>query len=165
MRPFHLLVAIALLCGVAAAWLASRPTRAPEMHLTDLDGHSVDWERFAGKVVLVDFWATWCPPCRVSMPELQAVQERWEGQGFTVLGISVGDHGPAAVEKFVSDHDLTYPIAIDDPENPVASRFGVRALPTAFLVDRQGRIVRRWTGAADPEELDRRLGQLLDAER
>ena len=161
MRPFFVMIAIAAVLGVGVVLFASQKGPAPAIDLVDLDGHAVNWDRFRGKVVLVDFWATWCPPCRRSMPELQAVHERWQGRDFTVLGISVDQHGAAPVEKFIAEHGLTYPIAIDDPQDPVSSRWGVRVLPTAFLVDREGRIVRRWTGAADPGELDRRLSALL----
>ncbi len=132
------------------------------MKLVDLQGKSVDWKRFDGKVVLVDFWATWCQPCRAAMPEMQAVHDRWAKKGFTVLGISVDTQGPANVQKFVSTRKLTYPIAIDDPNDPLAERFGVYAIPWAVLVDGKGRIVQRWVGAPGREELEKHLATLLN---
>ena len=138
----------------------SRP-KAPAMKLVDLEGKAVDWKRFEGKVVLVDFWATWCQPCRVSMPEMQKVHERWSKKGFSVVGISVDTQGPANVQRFVATRKLTYPIAIDDPDDSVAGRFGVYALPWAVLVDRKGQVVHQWVGAPPTEELEQRLATLL----
>ena len=138
---------------------------APELRLVDLGGKAVDWKRFRGKVVLVDFWATWCGPCRISMPEMQALHDRYAKRGFSVLGISVDQHGPAPVQRFVTTRKLTYPIAIDDPNDPVAERFGVRALPTAFLVDGKGQVVARWIGAPDPKEIEQHLSRLLPPAR
>ena len=138
---------------------------APALRLVDLEGKAVDWKRFEGKVVLVDFWATWCVPCRLSMPEMQKVHDRYRARGFSVIGISVDQQGPANVERFVATRKLTYPIAIDDLKDPVALRFGVRALPTAFLVDGKGRIVQRWIGSPDLKELEARLAKLLPRPR
>ena len=140
--------------------LSSGPKLAPALGLTDLKGKRVDWERFEGKVVLVDFWATWCPPCRRSLPELQALHERWSSRGFTVLGVSVDQQAAAHVAKFVAARELTYPIAIDTKQ-AVAQRYGVRALPTAYLVDGEGRIVKYWVGPPDPDELEDRIAALL----
>jgi peroxiredoxin len=132
---------------------SSGPTLAPALGLTDLQGKWVDWKRFEGRLVLVDFWATWCRPCRRSLPELQELHERWSPGGFTVLGVSVDQQAAANVQKFVAARNLTYPIAID-AKQAVAQRYGVRALPTAYLVDGEGRIVKSWVGSPDPEELD-----------
>jgi peroxiredoxin/YHS domain-containing protein len=137
------------------------PRPVPEMKLEDLSGQAVDWKRFDDQVVLVDFWATWCVPCRKSMPELQALHERYRGRGFSVLGISVDTQGPANVKKFVSTRKLTYPIAIDDAEDPVWQRYRVKAVPAAFLVDREGRIVAQWTGAPNLKDVEAKLAALL----
>jgi peroxiredoxin len=139
------------------------PRAAPELRLAALDGDSISWERLKGKVVLVDFWATWCPPCRKSMPELQALYDRYADRGFTVLGVSIDEGGPARVRKFVAGRRIRYPIALDHPERPAWERFRVKAVPAAFLVDQEGRIVAQWTGApADVRELEGMLGPLLE---
>ena len=158
------LLAIVLLSSLAgppgeAGQAYDRP--APALKLVDLEGRPVDWKRFEGKVVLVDFWATWCGPCRLAMPEMQSVHDRWSKRGFSVLGISVDQQGPANVQRFVATRKLTYPVAIDDLRDPISARFGVRAIPTAFLVDQRGRIVHRWIGSPDRKELETRLAGLL----
>jgi thiol-disulfide isomerase/thioredoxin len=137
------------------------PRPVPAMALRDLAGQAVDWKRFDDQVVLVDFWATWCVPCRKVMPELQALHQKYASRGFSVLGISVDTQGPANVKKFVSSRKLTYPIAIDDTKDPVWQRYRVKAVPAAFLVDREGRIVAQWTGAADVEDVEAKLATLL----
>ena len=139
------------------------PRPVPAMALKDLAGQAVDWKRFDDQVVLVDFWATWCVPCRKSMPELQALHARYASRGFSVLGISVDTQGPANVRKFVASRKLTYPIAIDDTKDPVWQRYRVKAVPAAFLVDREGRIVAQWTGATDLKDVEAKLATLLPA--
>ncbi|MEO6462968.1 MAG: TlpA disulfide reductase family protein [Candidatus Eisenbacteria bacterium] len=159
--PLLAIVLLTSLVGPPGEAVAIPPRPAPAMQLTDLRGRAVDWKRFEGKVVLVDFWATWCAPCRLAMPEMQVLHDRYAARGFTVLGISVDQQGPANVERFVTSRKLTYPIAIDNPRDPVALRFGVRALPTAFLVDGKGRIVVRWVGSPDKKDLERHLKRML----
>ena len=137
------------------------PRPVPAMELTDLAGKAVDWDRFDDRVVLVDFWATWCVPCRKAMPELQALHQRYAARGFSVLGISIDTQGPANVKKFVSTRKLTYPIAIDDPKDPLWQRYRVKAVPAAFLVDREGKIVAQWTGAANVKDVEAKLAAML----
>jgi len=141
----------------------SFPRPAPELSLTAMDGSGVNWESLAGKVVLVDFWATWCAPCRKSMPRLQALHDRYVARGFTVLGISIDTGKNAAkVKRFATARKITYPIAIDSEKTSAWGRFGVKAVPAAFLVDAKGQIVAQWTGAlADDAELDGRLAAML----
>ena len=96
-----------------------------------------------GKVTLVDFWATWCAPCRKSMPELQSLHEKYRARGFSVVGVSIDEGKDAArkVKKFVDAKKITYPIVIDSEKSPTWERFRVKAVPAAFLVDQEGRIV------------------------
>jgi thiol-disulfide isomerase/thioredoxin len=142
------------------------PRPAPELSVLDLAGKPVRWEALRGKVVLLDFWATWCAPCRKSMPELQALHDKYSARGFTVLGVSI-DEGKAAqkVKKFVASRKIAYPVAIDSEKAPTWERFRVKAVPAAFLVDQRGRIVAQWTGiSANAAELDRTLAALLAEE-
>jgi peroxiredoxin/YHS domain-containing protein len=139
------------------------PRPAPRLHLSDLSGQLLTWEGLKGKVVLIDFWATWCVPCRKSMPELQALHEKYAAQGFTVLGVSIDEsQAVERVRRFISSKKITYPIALDSEKAPVWERFHVKAVPAAFLVDRDGHVVAQWTGArVDLPELEEKLGSLL----
>ena len=137
------------------------PRAAPAFALSDLAGKPVSSASLKGKVVLVDFWATWCVPCRKSMPELQALHDKYASRGFTVLGISTDQGGVAKVKKFVEDRKYTYPIAVDSEKAPAWEAYGVRAIPAAFLLDAKGRIVAQWTGAPNTAEVESRIDSLL----
>ena len=140
------------------------PRPAPSFELRDLTGSAVSSETVRGKVVLVDFWATWCAPCRKSMPALQALHDRFASRGFVVLGISIDEGDPARVRKYVTSKKLTYPIAVDSGRTPAWEAFRVKAVPAAYLLDRDGRIVAQWNGSAvDARDLEARLEELLTA--
>jgi peroxiredoxin/YHS domain-containing protein len=138
------------------------PRPVPAFALTDLSGKPISPAALAGQVVLLDFWATWCAPCRKSMPELQALHDRYRDRGFTVVGVSIDEDGPAKVKKYVRAKKITYPIALDSGKDPAWEAFKVKAVPAAFLIDRQGQLVAQWTGAAATRaELERALEKLL----
>jgi thiol-disulfide isomerase/thioredoxin len=141
---------------------ADFPRPVPTFAVTELGGQSISPASLAGKVVLLDFWATWCAPCRKSMPELQALHDKYKERGFTVIGISIDEGGPAKVKKYVRSKKITYPIAMDSEKDPAWEAFKVKAVPAAFLLDREGRLVAQWTGAAaSRSELEQALGKLL----
>lgn len=142
---------------------ASGPTPAPALTATLLDGRAIGWKDYAGKPVLLDFWATWCAPCRKSMPELQALHEKWSARGLVVLGLSIDESKDAAkVKKFVASRKLGYPIAMDAARGPTWERFRVQSVPATFLVDAEGRVVARWLGAAPrPDDVERELQKLF----
>jgi thiol-disulfide isomerase/thioredoxin len=141
---------------------ASFPRPVPEFEVRDLSGRIHTPGALKGRVVLIDFWATWCAPCRKSMPELQALHQKYSGMGLTVLGISIDEGGAKPVKKFVSSKRISYPIALDSGASPAWAAFRVKAVPAAFLLDREGRIVAQWTGVpADAEALERRVRELL----
>jgi len=111
---------------------------APDFTLKTLDNEDISLSGFKGKVVLLDFWATWCGPCRESIPHLVQLQKTYQEKGFQVIGLSVDKGDGNAVRKFVKSMDIPYPVAIA-PED-VARNYGVSSLPTTLLIDKQGKI-------------------------
>lgn len=141
------------------------PRPAPAFALRDLEGGEISLAGLRGRVVLLDFWATWCAPCLKSMPELEALHRRYGAKGLTVLGVSTDEGGPEKVRRFAKARKVTYPIALDDEWAPAWADYRVRAVPSAFLIDREGRIVAQWTGAApEKKALAAKIEELLAAE-
>jgi len=163
-------VILALLLFVASrlwpqlsAWTGIGPRLgpAPEIRVTTLDGRSFGPEELRGRVVLVNFWATWCIPCRVEMPALQRLHERYAAEGLVVLGLSTDSEGRALVERYLEENGFTFPVAMADPETRRA--FGeFRAIPTTFLIDRDGTIRHRVTGIFAPPALRSAVERLLE---
>jgi len=110
--------------------------------LTDLSGKKVALSDFRGHPVLVDFWATWCEPCRTSIPVYGKLFNQRRGSGFTVIGIDEDD-AKTDVVAFAQKNSIPYPL-LRDPKRAAFNKFHVRGLPTAFLIDADGKIVRRW---------------------
>jgi len=141
------------------------PRPAPAFALEDLSGGPLSNDALKGTVVLLDFWATWCAPCRKSMPGLQALHDEYAARGFRVVGVSIDEDGRDKVAAYVAGRKLTYPIALDAKANPAWEAFRVKAVPAAYLIDREGRSVAQWTGAAaDARELRSRIESLLAAD-
>ena len=140
------------------------PREAPEIGLTDLAGKPVTLESLTGSVVLLDFWATWCAPCKKSMPELERLQTSHGARGFAVIGVSIDDakDARAKVTKYLASKKITYRNALDTSADAAWTRYRVKSVPAAFLLDREGKIVAQWTGKApDPREVERLLDTLL----
>ena len=138
-----------------------RPRPAPDFVLTSFDGQRIQLSDFRGRIVVLNFWATWCPPCRVEAPVLQRAAERLESSGVTILGIDVWDE-PAAAIEFLSEVGVTYPNA-EDATRLIPVEFGVTGLPETFVIDRQGVLVRRWVGPLTDEDLDQLLAPVMAA--
>lgn len=124
--------------------------------LTSLDGKTYSLEGLRGKVVLLNFWATWCPPCRKEMPDLQKLYAELSGKGFVVLAVS--DEKRDVVEKFLADKNYSFPI-LPDPERIVNAAFDVEGIPKSFLFDREGKIV----GQAIDMRTERQFREMLKA--
>ena len=137
---------------------------APDFRLQDMDGEWHTLGDYRGKVVLVNFWATWCPPCRREMPSLERLYQALRDQPFVVLAINQWENADH-VFSFMGQLNVfpTFPILFD-PESRIAEDFGVKGLPTSFVIDRQGRVVYRAVGgrAFDHPEIERIIGTLLD---
>jgi peroxiredoxin len=125
---------------------APRERSAPPFELPRAEGGRASLDEQRGRVVLLNFWATWCPPCRAELPALQALHRSLAAEGLSVLAVSV-DAGPGdAVARFAAGRGLDFPVLLD-PGEEVARRYGVGAYPTSVVIDRRGRIVHRAPGA------------------
>ncbi len=146
---------------VAAALDAGRAgAPAPALRLTTLRGDTLSLAGLRGKVVLVNFWATWCPPCRAEMPGFQQVYESRKDRGLVILGIAEDDDGPVPVAGFVVERGITYPIAMYTPATE--RRFGgINAIPPTFLIDRRGRIRYQVRGLFARPALEQAVDRLL----
>lgn len=158
---------LALMLGAAAcnhSTEANFPRVAPSFTLKDLGGRDVSLHEFGGKVVLLDFWATWCPPCRKSIPELVSLQDRYEDQGLVVIGVSLDDPAKTSdrqLQGFVEKNRMNYPI-LRGGERVVRDYFGDERLgiPTMFIINRDGEIVDRHVGFV-PGALEEALRGIL----
>jgi thiol-disulfide isomerase/thioredoxin len=135
------------------------PETAPPMDARDLLGKPVSKEDWPGKVVLVNFWATWCPPCREEIPELLELQKKYQGR-LEIVGISEDDDPPGKVLKFAQQKGMTYPVVMATPEL-IDAYGGVPALPTTFVIDPHGRVVQKHSGLYPIESYNREIRALL----
>lgn len=112
---------------------------APNFTLKTLEGKEISLSDLRGKVVLVNFWATWCPPCREEMPLFEEVYKKYKNRGFEILAIST-DTSADAVKEFVKEFKVSFPVLMDDGK--VSSSYGIQGLPTSFLIDREGKVIK-----------------------
>jgi cytochrome c biogenesis protein CcmG, thiol:disulfide interchange protein DsbE len=131
--------------AAAALGLGSTGAPAPLFTVTTLDGEEVTLESLRGNVVLVNFWASWCPPCRIEMPGFERVYRQRRDDGFVIVGIATDRYAEDAIRAFVAEHDITYPIALATPQ-VVRDYGGVTRLPESYLLDRDGRVQHRVIG-------------------
>jgi thiol-disulfide isomerase/thioredoxin len=137
------------------------PLPTPGVTLKDLDGQPITLRDLRGKVVFLNFWATWCVPCRQEMPAIERLYQAYRDRGLAVLAVNFKE-GPAAVRSFMRDLDLSYPAALDG-DGAGSRSFGVRGLPVTYLLDREGRILwkaigsREWDGPHARAYLERVL--------
>ncbi|HUK29906.1 MAG TPA: TlpA disulfide reductase family protein [Candidatus Acidoferrum sp.] len=135
------------------------PDPAPAFQLAGLDGKAVSLADYHGKVVLLNFWATWCGPCRAEVPDLVELQKRYKDQ-LQIIGLAVDDDDEDAIKKFAAESGINYPIAIASDE--VRLQYGgIPALPTCFIVNAEGRVVQKHEGLRDPVLYEVEIRSLL----
>jgi len=133
---------------------------APELVLTDLSGATVSLADFRGQIVLINNWATWCPPCRAEMPELESYFQAHKDQDFTLIGISAGDT-QAQVESFVREYALSFPMWIDE-QSAALSAFRNNSLPSSYVIDKSGTVRLAWSGVISLAMLEEHVTPLLN---
>ncbi len=133
---------------------------APAWELRDVDGQPVSSRQFLGQVVLLDFWATWCPPCRAEIPGFVELQSKYADKGLVVVGVSLDRTGPASVKEFMQRFSMNYPVVMGD--EAITQAFGgIKGIPTTFIINRKGHIVTRHVGYADKETFENEIKPLL----
>ena len=159
-------ILLAMVCAAAGSGasqgaLAQRHVlnrAAPDFAVTDLDGKLIRLSNFNGKVVLLDFWATWCAPCLAEMPEFDRWQGKYGAQGLQVIGISMDDDAGSA-QRVMRHLGIGYPIAMGNVR--MAAQYGgVMGLPLTFLIDRNGVVRARFQGETDSAAIERRMKEL-----
>lgn len=169
------LLSVAILVAVTGLYLLNRywiaPTKveyvtsssnhpaAPDFTVTDFSGEQISLSDLRGKVILLDFWATWCGPCRSEIPSFVQFASRYRDQGFRVLGIVIHDN-PQNVPGFYRQFRMNYPVAMGS-ERLEGLYGGISGLPTAFLIGRDGNIYARFEGAVNPSFFERKIRELL----
>lgn len=134
--------------------------QAPEFTLESVGGEQVTLSDLHGQVRLIDFWATWCAPCREEIPMFKELYATYAPQGFTILAVAAEEAGP--VGEFVKSNEIEYPNLVDADE-VVSDLYGVLSLPSAYLVDREGRIVEEFVGPKPRKVLEKKIVELLEA--
>ena len=160
---WHSAKAFLALCILVLVMASTAHGAAPMPHFalpSAADGKIIDSNSFKGKTIIVNFFATWCPPCRKEIPSFIKLQEKYGPKGFTVIGISTDQGGPQLVAKFMKKMKINYPVVMSDSQTP--RNFGnILGIPTSFLVDSQGNVRKRYDGYVDHNTLERDLNRIM----
>lgn len=150
-----------LAAGDAATPATSSARRpAPATRVTTLDGRTIDLADLKGRVVIVDFWATWCPPCREEIPHFKALYAKHQ-PNLEILAVALDEGGPRVVAPFVKQQGIPYPVSDGHDQRLATAYGGIRGIPTTFVLDTQGRIYKKYVGYQAPEVFERDIATLL----
>jgi peroxiredoxin len=144
----------------AAAPAAAKGHSAPDFVLTDLQGNTVKLSDLRGKAVVLNFWATWCPPCKAEIPWFVDLQKRYGAQGLQVVGVNMDDGDENDVQKFAAQNAINYPILLG--QDKVADAYGgIDYLPTTFYIDRNGVVIERVFGQPERDEIEQNVKRAI----
>lgn len=155
-----------LLIGLAATGCTAAPGQgprppAPDFNLKTLDGKTLQLSALKGKVVLLDFWATWCPPCREEIPHFKELYDQYRGKGLEIIGVALDDGGEKDVAPFAQKNQINYPLSVTGAQELGQRYGGIRGIPTTFLVDKQGRIAQKYVGYQSKQVFEKEIQALL----
>jgi thiol-disulfide isomerase/thioredoxin len=147
--------------AVAALVLASPPQANFKFSFKDADGRKVSLSKFKGKVIILDFWATWCVPCKAEIPGFIALQKKYGDRGLQIIGLSVDDSQSMA-KKYSDEMKMNYPILLADGKEDILRAYDpIKSIPVSVVIDRQGRIVSRHVGIAAMDVFEKEIASLL----
>ena len=150
--------ALVLITFVLSACGRSVPATAADLNLRDLNGNMVNLSDFKGKVIILDFFATWCPPCKKEIPDFIELQREYGDKGFTMIGISLSRMSD--MQRFAQDFGINYPVLIDD--GYAAAVYGpIRSIPTTFIIDQNFKVVKKYIGFKPKEAFEADIRALL----
>jgi peroxiredoxin len=157
--PIVAVLSIALLAADPSPAAEPRPA-APDWQLRDVNGKPVNLADFKGRLVVLNFWATWCPPCRQEIPGFVALQRKYQDKGLVIIGVSLDQQGPGVVKPFIGRFGVNYPVVMGNGQI-VSDYGGVEAIPTTFIIDRQGKVVTVHQGFTDNATFEAEIRSLL----
>ena len=151
---------------VMASDIASVGSLAPDFILKDLDGKKVRLSDYRGKIVFLNFWATWCPPCRAEMPSMEKLNGKMNGTDFIIFAVSIDTSSPERVANFIEKNGYTFDI-LHDSDQAVAKNYLVMGIPTTYIIDKKGIIVEKSVGAEmwDTEDRIEKMYELLGTKK
>ena len=139
---------------------ASKGKEAIDFTLTDLEGNKVSLKDYRGKNVYLNFWATWCPPCRSEMPEIEKVYQQYKDKGLVVLAVDLGEDKDT-VKNFIKENNYNFKVLLDSDQS-IAEQYNISAIPVSYFIDKDGKIVAKKVGALKEEEMQSYLKELMD---
>ncbi len=164
---FGILAVLVLLASACSSFKSVKAAKsekerqpAPNFSLQDSQGRTVRLADYKGKVILLDFWATWCGPCKIEIPWFIEFQRQYKDRGFSVIGVSMDEGGWEVVRPFVDEMRMNYPVLIGN-DDTTSAYGGVDVLPTTFIIDKQGRIVATHMGLTSRSEFEDTIKSLL----
>ncbi len=150
---------MAVLIGCTDRNARTTGTAAPDFTLQDLNGKNIKLSDYRGKVVLLDFWATWCPPCRASIPGLEKIHKAYKDKGLVILAVSLDQGGWDSVKSFTTEYGITY-IVLKGTDD-VSEKYQVRTIPMLLVLDKEGQIKKRYLGFGNDEDLTNDIKSIL----
>jgi thiol-disulfide isomerase/thioredoxin len=159
-RTLSYSIVLAIFLFTSCAAQPEKKQKAPNFSLQTQNGKVIELSKLKGKVVLVNFWATWCPPCRAEIPDFIEVYNSYKSKGFEIVGIALDEEGWSKVAPYMKEAKMNYPVVLGS-EKEVQQYGGIEAIPTTFIVDKNGYIAGRQVGVLSKEALEQKLKSLL----
>ena len=154
-----IVVLVAVLALLTGCTKNKQTNTAADFTLQDMNGKSVKLSDYKGKVVLLEFWATWCPPCRATVPGLEKLHNDYKDKGLVVLAVSMDEGGWDEVKSFIAEHRITY--AVLKGTDDVAAQYQVRSIPLILILNKEGKVSKRYLGAGGDEDLEQDIKSVL----